>query len=54
VDYVIDYCHSAFAEYVGKSVDDSAFDYDRLVPSQDTWRSGDRTVRCAAYDPGQH
>ena len=52
VDYVIDYCDPAFADYVGKSVDDSDFEYDWLVPTQDAWRSGDRTVRCAAYEPG--
>lgn len=52
VDYVIEYCDPAFAAYIGKSVDDSGFDYDWLVPSQDAWRSGDRTVRCAAYEPG--
>ena len=51
-DYVVEYCDPAFADYIGKSVDDSDLDYDWLVPTQDAWRSGDRTVRCAAYEPG--
>jgi hypothetical protein len=52
VDYVIEYCDPAFSDYVGKSVEDSDFEYDWLVPSQDAWQSGDRTVQCAAYEPG--
>jgi Septum formation len=51
VDYVIDYCDPAFGHYVGKDIDDSELDYDWLVPTEDAWRSGDRTVQCAAYDP---
>ncbi len=51
-DYVVQYCDPAFGDYVGKAVDDSDLDYDWLVPTQDVWRSGDRTVRCAAYEPG--
>jgi Septum formation len=51
VDYVIDYCDPAFGHYIGKDVDDSDLDYDWLVPTEDAWRSGDRTVQCAAYDP---
>jgi hypothetical protein len=51
VDYVIDYCDPAFSDYIGKAVDDSELDYDWLVPTEDAWRSGDRTVHCAAYDP---
>ena len=51
LDYVIDYCDPAFSDYIGKAVDDSELDYDWLVPTGDAWRSGDRTVHCAAYDP---
>jgi hypothetical protein len=51
LDYVIDYCDPAFGDYIGKDVDDSDLDYDWLVPTKDAWRSGDRTVQCAAYDP---
>ena len=52
VDYLVQYCDPAFADYIGKAVDDSDLDYDWLLPTQDAWRSGDRTVRCAAYEPG--
>jgi hypothetical protein len=51
LDYVIDYCDPAFGHYIGKDVDDSDLDYDWLLPTEDAWRSGDRTVQCAAYDP---
>ena len=51
LDYVIDYCDPAFGHYIGKDVDDSKLDYDWLLPTGDAWRSGDRTVQCAAYDP---
>jgi hypothetical protein len=50
-DYVVQYCDPAFGDYVGKAVDDSDLDYDWLVPTDDAWRSGGRTVQCAAYDP---
>ena len=51
LDYVSDYCDPAFGHYIGKDFEDSEFDYDWLVPTEDAWRSGDRTVQCAAYDP---
>jgi Septum formation len=51
LDYVIDYCDPAFGHYIGKDVDDSKLDYDWLLPTGDAWRSGARTVQCAAYDP---
>jgi putative regulator of septum formation len=51
LDYVIEYCEPAFGAYIGKAYDDSELDYDWLVPTEDAWRSGDRTVHCAAYDP---
>jgi hypothetical protein len=50
-DYVVEYCEPAFGRYIGKAVDDSDLDYDWLVPTEDAWRSGDRTVQCAGYDP---
>jgi putative regulator of septum formation len=50
-DYVVRYCDPAFGDYVGKAPDDSNLDYDWLDPTDDAWRSGDRTVQCAAYDP---
>ena len=50
-DYVVEYCEPAIRRYIRKAVDDSDLDYDWLVPTDDAWRSGDRTVQCAAYDP---
>ena len=50
-DYVVQYCDPAFGDYIGKAIDDSDLDYDWLDPTDDAWRSGDRTVQCAAYDP---
>jgi putative regulator of septum formation len=50
-DYVVEYCDPAFGDYIGKAPEDSDLDYDWLVPTEDAWRSGDRTVQCAAYDP---
>ena len=44
----VDYCDPAFGPYIGKDVDDSELDYYWLVPTEDAWRSGDRTVQCAA------
>jgi hypothetical protein len=44
-------CGSAFEAYVGTTFDDSALDAYWLVPTDDSWRSGDRQVQCAAYDP---
>mgnify|MGYP003909213557 CR=1 FL=1 len=49
--YVTQNCNPAFGVYIGKAYDDSELDYDWLVPTEDAWRSGDRTVHCAAYDP---
>ena len=53
VDYMIEYCDPAFDAYIGKADDDSDLDYFWLVPTEDAWRSGDRTVQCAAYDPNR-
>jgi hypothetical protein len=50
-DYAIEYCDPALGDYVGKAPDNSALEYIWLVPTDDAWRSGDRTVQCAAYDP---
>ena len=45
-------CVGAFATYVGLSYDTSALDVVYFTPSNDAWGSGDRSVQCAAYDPG--
>ncbi len=52
VDYMVQNCDPAFEGYIGKAVDDSDLDYDWLIRTQDAWRSGDRILRCAAYEPG--
>jgi hypothetical protein len=45
-------CVGAFATYVGLSYDTSTLDVVYFTPSSDAWKSGDRSVQCAAYDPG--
>ena len=52
--YVIDNCNSAFGTYVGKAYGDSALDIYWLVPTDDAWGAGDRTVQCAAFHPRVH
>ena len=51
---MIEYCDPAFDAYIGKADDDSDLDYIWLVPTDDAWRSGDRTVQCAAFYPGTY
>jgi hypothetical protein len=50
-DFVVEHCDPAFGDYIGRAPDNSDLDYDWLVPTDDAWRSGDRTVQCAASDP---
>ena len=46
-------CIPAFRAYIGKSwYGGSDLDIYWLVPTDDAWRSGDRTVQCAAFYPG--
>jgi hypothetical protein len=49
--YVTQNCNPAFGAYIGKAYDDSDVYIYWLAPTDDTWRSGDRTVHCAAYYP---
>jgi hypothetical protein len=49
--YVTRNCLPAFGAYIGKAYDDSEFLIYWLAPTDDAWRSGDRTVQCAAYYP---
>ena len=49
--YVIDNCNSAFTTYVGTAYDASELDIYWLVPTDDAWRAGDRTVQCARVPP---
>jgi Septum formation len=52
--YVTQNCNPAFGACIGKAYDDSDLDIDWLVPTDDAWRSGDRTVQCAAFHPRIH
>jgi Septum formation len=49
--YVTQNCNSAFSAYIGKAHDESDVYIYWLAPTEDAWRSGDRTVLCAAYYP---
>lgn len=44
-------CESQFAAAIGISYGDSALEYRSLVPSEVSWRHGDRTILCAVFDP---
>ena len=52
--YVSDNCNPAFQSYVGTAYDTSELDIYWLVPTDDAWRAGDRTVQCAAFHPRVH
>jgi putative regulator of septum formation len=45
-------CIPAFGAYIGKAWDDTDLDIYWFVPTDDAWRSGDRTMLCAAFYPG--
>jgi hypothetical protein len=47
--YVTQNCNPAFRAYIGKAYENSDLLIYWLVPTDDAWRSGDRTVQCAAY-----
>lgn len=44
-------CDPAFTTYVGKSWQESTLDIYWLIPTEDSWRQGDRSVQCAVFDP---
>ena len=52
--YVVDNCNPAFTTYVGTAYDASELDIYWLVPTDDAWSAGDRTVQCAAFHPRIH
>jgi hypothetical protein len=52
--YVEDNCAPAFDAYVGRPLPESELDIFWLFPTDDAWRSGDRSVQCAAYHPRVH
>ena len=47
--YVTQKCNRAFSAYMGEEYDESALLIYWLAPTKSAWRSGDRTVQCAAY-----
>jgi hypothetical protein len=49
--FVVDNCGPAFDAYIGKAYVDSQLDFSYLSPSVESWRDGDRSVQCAAFDP---
>lgn len=44
-------CEPEFPAAIGISYGDSALEYRSFVPSEVSWRHGDRTILCAVYDP---
>jgi Septum formation len=42
-------CVPAFGTYVGRAYGQSTLEVYYLVPSDDAWRSGDRSIQCAVY-----
>lgn len=52
--YVGDNCDLAFDRYVGKAYLESSLEIYFMVPIEDAWRSGDRSVQCAVYHPIIH
>lgn len=45
-------CLPAFRSYVGVDASASAFRIFTVVPSDESWRTGDRRIVCAVYEPG--
>lgn len=43
-------CYLAFESYVGRSFEDSQFDFYAVVPSHDTWASGSNAIHCVLVD----
>ena len=41
-----DVCYDAYADYVGKSLDESSLTATALTPTSSSWTLGDRTVSC--------
>lgn len=44
-------CEPEFPATIGIAYGESALEYRSFVPSEVSWRHGDRTVLCAVYDP---
>lgn len=50
-DFVATVCLPAFADYIGRSYEDSRLDVYWYVPLEEGWDQGDHLVQCAVYDP---
>lgn len=44
-------CDEAFASFVGVPYEESTLDYTYVIPTSDTWESGDRQIACLITDP---
>ena len=44
-------CETQFSAAIGIPYGDSALEYRPFVPSEVSWRHGDRTILCAVFDP---
>lgn len=44
-------CLPAFETYIGEAYEDSVLDIFWLIPTEDAWAEGDRTVQCLVYHP---
>ena len=42
-------CSQPFIDFVGKSYEESAYDYTWYSPTEESWASGDREILCVAY-----
>ena len=42
-------CNQPFIDFVGKSYEESAYDYTWYSPTEQSWGSGDREILCVAY-----
>ena len=49
-DWAEPICYARFEGYTGVAYQDSALDFDYLVPSDVTWSAGDREVICLVYN----
>ena len=44
-------CDTEFVLYTGVTFPQSPLDYTGWVPSEESWREGDREISCIAFDP---
>jgi hypothetical protein len=50
--FVVNQCGPAFETFVGRAYEESRLELFYLIPTQSGWRTGDRSVLCALYEPG--